>query len=519
MGNLIHSFKKFQFLASLIIVLLIVPSTGLACMGTAQVRAAANPGNASNITATMDDSNSLIFHIKGSVGTPGNVTVEYWNDGLQPLITESVSTDANNAFSTEIMRLRPSTQYIYQVYLTEPSKNSVLQYQGTFTTGPLPAGLRDAKIQLIQGTPTYDLVLMDYNCTNFNGIVAIDGGDQIVWYCQNDKQVFTVSQENNHNIVFNEISLTDGYTMKEIAPDGATIHTIDDMLQNGSKCAPHGRWHHEMLVRPDNKIWTLGEEIRSVIINGKNTLQTGSTIEEWDPTKGTVTRLASLFDLLDPVTNRGVDSDATTGFFWQGCQNQYAGVAEDWTHSNSLDVLPNGDILVSSRHLNQIIAIKPDFSGIDWKLGGVGSDFSFPNPADQFYHQHYVNMLPNGDLLLFDNGNLRPQDQGGQYSRAIELKLDFTTMQAIKVWEYRSTPDLYASAVGSACRLSNGNTLVDFGYDDVDQSPVFTLVEANAQGNPVAITKISSPGKNTQYRAIPIESLNGEATSTITPGQ
>ena len=142
---------------------------------------------------------------------------------------------------------------------------------------------------------------------------------------------------------------------------------------------------------------------------------------------------------------------------------------------------------MSNRHLNQIIAIKPDFSGVDWKLGGVGSDFTFPNPSDQFYHQHDVKMLPNGDILLFDNGQSRPDDQGGQYSRAEELKLDFTTMQATKVWEYRNVPDLFSSAVGSAVRLSNGNTVVDFGVDPVTEDPsIFTVVEADPNGNPVA---------------------------------
>jgi hypothetical protein len=237
-------------------------------------------------------------------------------------------------------------------------------------------------------------------------------------------------------------------------------------------------------------------------------------------TQGTVTRLVSLFDLLDPVTERGEDSNITTGFFWAGSQNQYAGETEDWTHSNSLDVLPNGDILVSNRHLDQLIAIKPDFTGIDWKLGGLGSDFTFPNPSDQFYHQHYARMLPNGDILLFDNGNLRPQDQGGEYSRALELKLDFKTMQATKVWEYRNTPDLSSPAVGSVIRLPNGNTVVDFGVDTArDSPPVYTVVEADSNGKAMAVTKISSPGKTIQYRAVPIDSLDGETTVPALTGK
>jgi hypothetical protein len=472
-----------------------------------------------NIAAAVDVNNSLIVHIQGSVKAPGEVTVQYWSQGIGLFVTLPVKTNGAS-FSVEVMDLRPLTQYNFQVFLSRSSHTPVSQYQGTFTTGPLPPGLQNAKIQLVQGTPTYGLLLLDYNCTNFNGMVAIDGEGQIVWYYQNDNQVFTVSQEDNHNLVFNELSLNVGYTMKEIAPDGSTIHSIDDILEDGSLCAPHGRWNHEMLIRPGNKVWTIGAEIRTVNINGKDTLLTGGTIEEWDLTKGTVTRLVSLFDLLDPATDFGVDSATTGGFFWVGNQNQYAGEAEDWTHTNSLDVLPNGDILVSNRHLNQIIAIKPDFSGIDWKLGGTGSDFTFPNPSDQFYHQHYVNMLPNGDILLFDNGNLRPADQGGQYSRAEELKLDFSTMQATKVWGYRNVPDIFSSAVGSVVRMSNGNTVVDFGIDPVNEDPsIFTVAEADPAGNPVAITTISSPGKGDQYRAIPISSLNGETEGSVLPGK
>ena len=464
------------------------------------------------ITAMMDDGNSLIFHIQGTVAGAGKVVVQYWSTGDGPFVTAPVDTKGS-AFSIEVMRLRPSTQYNYQVFLTQGSKSPVSQYQSTFITGPLPAGLKDARIQVVQGKPTYDLILGDFNCTNFNGAVALDGSGQIVWYYQNDNAVFTLAQEDNHNLVFSELGMVQGYRMKEIAPDGRTIHSVSDTLQNGTVSAPMGRWHHEMLLRPGNKVWTMGSELRMVNINGTDTLQTGDTIEEWDITKGSVTRLMSFFDILDPINDRGPDSNLKQGFFWAGPQNQYAGAAEDWTHSNSMALLPNGNILVSIRHLDEIIAIKPDFKGIDWVLGGKNSSFTFPDPSDRFYHQHYARMLPSGNILLFDNGNQRPAEQGGQYSRALELKLDFKSMQAMKVWEYRNKPDLFAAAVGSAVRLKNGNTVIDFGFDTVttDNPPVFNVVEADSQGNPVAITVIGAPGKTIQYRDIPIESLNGEA--------
>ncbi|MFM8909841.1 MAG: aryl-sulfate sulfotransferase [Gemmatimonadota bacterium] len=57
---------------------------------------------------------------------------------------------------------------------------------------------------------------------------------------------------------------------------------------------------------------------------------------------------------------------------------------------------------------------------------------------------------------MFDNGFDRP---GAAFSRAIEYAIDPVARTATKVWEYRPSPDIYAALVGSARRLSNGNTV------------------------------------------------------------
>jgi len=90
-------------------------------------------------------------------------------------------------------------------------------------------------------------------------------------------------------------------------------------------------------------------------------------------------------------------------------------------------------------------------------------------------------------------------------------------MEARKVWEYRHQPDLFSGAVCSAVRLENGNTVVDFGYDDVNDSGIYTLVEADPEGNAVSVIEISSPGKTIQYRAYPVDSINGETRISAIP--
>src|SRR6202022_1004502 len=129
-------------------------------------------------------------------------------------------------------------------------------------------------------------------------------------------------------------------------------------------------------------------------------------------------------------------------------------MSEEWMHPNPLQATragplrslwgpseatwrspPDGLLLMSVRHLDTIIAISPQADRIAWRIGRFGSDFGFPTTADKFYHEHFVRMLENGNLLMLDNGNGRPSSEGGQYTRAWELELDWGSMTATKVWE------------------------------------------------------------------------------------
>jgi len=260
-------------------------------------------------------------------------------------------------------------------------------------------------------------------------------------------------------------------------------------------------------------------------------LQSGTAIRRWDPASGTDEIVWDPFNFLNPITERtdatnsdpGSNSNTSSPFPCGGTSLQI----EEWTHSNSLQIAPTGVILMSVRHLDTVIAISPQFDRIAWRIGRFGSDFTFPNPSDRFYHEHFVRMLENGNLLLFDNGNGRPAAEGGQYSRALELALDWNSMTATKVWEYRhqvgtdaSAPIYkYADKVGVAQRLRNGNTLVWYGAD-IDPTTLltktpqtFTLVEAdaNAEAGAVAVLDMQiAPGNGQVYRVLPVETLLGE---------
>ena len=136
----------------------------------------------------------------------------------------------------------------------------------------------------------------------------------------------------------------------------------------------------------------------------------------------------------------------------------------DYPHINAIDLDHDGNILVSSRHLCEITKIDRQTGEIIWRLGGKQNEFTFigehpENAPTYFTYQHSARKLENGNILLFDNGNLHPV----QASRAVEYALDEQAKTATLVWEYRHDPDIFAPSRGSVQRLPNGNTMIGWG--------------------------------------------------------
>ena len=78
-----------------------------------------------------------------------------------------------------------------------------------------------------------------------------------------------------------------------------------------------------------------------------------------------------------------------------------------YAHGNSIDMAADGNLILSCRHLDAVVKINSQTGNIIWRLGGRKSDFVFlDDPLGGPSHQHCARMLANGNLLMFDNGNL-----------------------------------------------------------------------------------------------------------------
>ncbi|HCQ15024.1 MAG TPA: hypothetical protein DIU20_02110 [Cryomorphaceae bacterium] len=52
------------------------------------------------------------------------------------------------------------------------------------------------------------------------------------------------------------------------------------------------------------------------------------------------------------------------------------------------------------------------------------------------WFQHAPELMPNGHIILFDNGDRREWDNGGKYSRAVEFNIDEEAMTVQQIWSY-----------------------------------------------------------------------------------
>ena len=182
---------------------------------------------------------------------------------------------------------------------------------------------------------------------------------------------------------------------------------------------------------------------------------------------------------------------------WQFFQERIHGqFAFDWAHNNTCQIIPPnataekeaasggpvrfrpGNIFFSYRSVDIIGVIDRETGTIVWAWG--------PGEIDG---QHKPHMLPNGNILIYDNGTLRG------YSRVIELN---PLTQQIE-WQYTSEPReaFLSKYISGAQRLPNGNTLICEGAR-------CHLFEVTPEGEIVwdYVSPFQEPGALSVYRCL-----------------
>ena len=177
-----------------------------------------------------------------------------------------------------------------------------------------------------------------------------------------------------------------------------------------------------------------------------------------------------------------------------------------YAHGNSLQALPDGDIVVSLRKCSQVFRIDYPSGDTVWKVGRSHSTSPQwrsnlitvrDDPYGEFCGQHAAQVLDNGNLLLFDNDSYchedlatgEPDRPNGRVTRIAEYALDVSANEArfLRHHSDQAGLDTWNRFRGWVHQLDGGNWLISWGgrRDAPDPGtvpgPVASITEADPE--------------------------------------
>ena len=120
---------------------------------------------------------------------------------------------------------------------------------------------------------------------------------------------------------------------------------------------------------------------------------------------------------------------------------------DQWTHANGVAEMPDGNLVVSFRRISTVVMINRQTGSVSWRLG-----------SPPLSGQHAPAVLPDGHLLVFDNGPRR-LDLAFPFTRVIEVDPGTNSI----AWRFQEpiSWNFFSPIMGNAQRLPNGNTFIN----------------------------------------------------------
>ena len=192
---------------------------------------------------------------------------------------------------------------------------------------------------------------------------------------------------------------------------------------------PCGGYHHDQFQMEDGNILALTFDFYSSTVEDVCVLldkDTGEILKKWD------------YKTVLPQHGPG-----------SGSQTE-----EDWFHNNAVwyDKKTNS-LTFSGRHEDAVINLDFETGELNWIIGDpenwpqeyVDKYFFTPVGDGEFdwqYEQHACVVLPDGDIMLFDNGHYRAKNPDNyipnsqNFSRGVRYRIDTDKMTIEQVWQY-----------------------------------------------------------------------------------
>ena len=396
-----------------------------------------NPSGYAPLTArlafTSRQSGQLRVVVHGRHGPASDLTQQF--------------TDEGTVHAVPILGLYPDYANAVSVQLVNPGGQVLADTTLTIQTAPLPP---DMPASLVTTAPTGPLggdftLVSNFSATNPQMPLIVDNYGDVRWLL--DYRTLAdlgqlsydcgISRLRNGNYCFGDKTTSQLF---EVDVYGNVINRWN---------MPNYTFHHEVYEKPDGNFLATVNKTGSTHANG--TASEEDYVVEIDRHANRVTNEWDLKQSLDE-NRHALETDPL-----------------DWFHGNAVLYDPTDNTIIVSGRYQGVAKLTYD-NHVKWLLAphrGWGTNHQGQNLNDLLFtplaasgqaiadtavvngsanapdfewnwYQHSVQLLPNSDLLLFDNGTNRNfiRNAPAHYSRAVVYRLDPTARTVQQIWTY-----------------------------------------------------------------------------------
>ncbi len=455
-----------------------------------------------------------------------------------PVVEVPRTARARRVHRIPVVGLRAETTYDIEVRAVGGDDSVVGQGLVELTTGALPDWMPEFRIdvsrpaRMAPGYTLFDIQRWGIEVPAGEppgALIILDAEGEIVWYHSNRLGAGDARMTDDGTLV----NLYAPFGFEEVDLLGQRVHAWTWGDEDSER--PAGTtvvvspdhelvsFHHEVAPQADGDILAfsryhldLSEQEQEAICPGDPVdfgiredllmefTREGEVLHEW-----------SLSDIVDPAEVPGrelcaVDFDDH----------------RDWAHGNGAVLDEAGNrVIVTARHVDLLFAFRyeADADGpsgeLLWSIGPDGTG-TLPLDGEPSYGLHAPEVTPDGSILVFDNGNDRP-DTAAPYSRAVRYVVDDSARDpadwtARQTWAFRTDDldgdggPLYADFLGDADEQPNGNVLIGFGGIGQAAPPargrIIEVVPTGTSGGDI-VFDLTLPDFWTSYRSERLPSL------------
>ena len=355
-------------------------------------------------------------------------------------------SEAATTHEVTLLGLKADTEYAFRV-VAEQDTESIGNWTGTFTTGPLPDVLAGDLIDGHAHDPEKNaggfFVVPLFSEVSIPTILDSDG-DPVWWHVDEvpHETITTVHLTRDRTaVIYNAFFINDegaehpdDERIIRVSLDGRTVDRIE--------AAGHT---HNFVELEDGTLAYIAEDHIEVDEEAVR----GNRIMELHP-DGTLEQVWSVWDHFEYDAELVLPTG--TGY----------------THANALDYDEGENAYyLSLRSQDCVLKVDRASAQVEWVLGGPYTTFEIVG-TEPHSDQHQFQII--GDqVLIFDNG-----DVSRYASRVVEYSLDHDAGSASLTWDHYNQPPLYIISGGDVTRFPSGNTLVTWSsaglLDEVDEN-------------------------------------------------